>query len=89
MIILVWKIYNHLIPNSVNLTFRESTRHGTMCIRDPTTRPLQEKQCEYYDIQLVPFNCFGSLQRGPSGGQGDQYSHTLQKITRPLPPKLS
>ena len=32
-IILVWKIYNNLAPNSMNINFRETSRYGTTCIR--------------------------------------------------------
>lgn len=53
MIILVWKIYNNLIPNSVNLTFRESTRHGTMCIR-----PLGHSKKS--SVNTMIFNSFPS-----------------------------
>ena len=53
MIIVVWKIYNNIIPNNVNITFRESTRHGTTCIR-----PLGSSK--YSSVKTMRFNSFTS-----------------------------
>ena len=53
MIILVWKIYNSLIPNNVNITFRETTRHGTTCLR-----PLGNSK--YSSVNTIRFNSFTS-----------------------------
>ena len=53
MIILIWKIYNNCIPNSVNIVFRESSRHGTTCIR-----PLGNSK--YSSINTMRFSSFAS-----------------------------
>ena len=52
-IILTWKIYNDILPNSVNIVFRESSRHGTSC-----TRPLGDSK--YSSINTLRFNSFAS-----------------------------
>jgi hypothetical protein len=52
-IILVWKIYNNLVPNSVGINFRETSRHGTTCIR-----PLGSSK--YSSINNLRFHSFAS-----------------------------
>ncbi|XP_063682119.1 uncharacterized protein LOC134816990 [Bolinopsis microptera] len=52
-IILVWKIYNNLAPNSMNINFRETSRYGTTCIR-----PLWSSK--YNSVNNLRFNSFAS-----------------------------
>ena len=52
-IILVWKIYNNLSPNSMNINFRETSRYGTTCIR-----PLGSSK--YTSVNNLRFNSFAS-----------------------------
>ena len=53
-IILVWKILNNLIPNCINISFNESARRGTSCIR-----PLGNSK--YSSINTMIFNSFSSV----------------------------
>ena len=52
-IILVWKIEHNILPNNVNLIFRETSRHGTTCIR-----PLGNSK--HSSINTLRFNSFAS-----------------------------
>lgn len=52
-IILIWKIYHGLVPNSMNIQFRETSRHGTVCIR-----PLGSSK--YSSTNTKVFNSFAS-----------------------------
>ena len=52
-IILVWKIEHNVLPNNVNLIFRETSRHGTTCIR-----PLGNSK--HSSINTLRFNSFAS-----------------------------
>ena len=53
-IILIWKIQFNLIPNCINITFNESVRRGTTCIR-----PLGSSR--YSSINTMIFNSFSSV----------------------------
>lgn len=53
-VILVWKIYNNIIPNFVNIVFHESSRRGTTCIR-----PLGSSR--YSSINNMRFHSFTSV----------------------------
>ncbi len=53
MILLVWKIYYGLIPNSVNIVFHHSARRGVTCIR-----PLGSSK--YSSINTMRFHSFPS-----------------------------
>ncbi|CAL8264830.1 unnamed protein product [Gadus morhua 'NCC'] len=52
-IILVWKIEHDILPNNVKLIFRETSRHGTTCIR-----PLGNSK--HSSINTLRFNSFAS-----------------------------
>ena len=53
MIILVWKIYYEVIPNSVNISFQHSERRGVTCLR-----PLGSSK--YSSINTMRFHSFPS-----------------------------
>ena len=53
MLILVWKIYSGIIPNSVNISFQHSLRRGVTCIR-----PLGSSR--YSSINTMRFHSFSS-----------------------------
>ena len=56
-IILMWKIEKGLIPNSLDIRFRQTPRHGSSCIR-----PLGSSK--YCSVNRLVFNSFASL--GPA-----------------------
>ena len=51
--ILVWKIYDNLAPNSMNINFRETSRYRTTCIG-----PLGSSK--YTSVNNLRFNSFAS-----------------------------
>ncbi len=53
-IIIVWKMYNDIFPNNVDIVFRETSRHGPTCIR-----PLGDSK--YSSINTMRFNSFASI----------------------------
>ena len=53
MVILVWKIYHGVIPNSINLVFLHSERRGVTCVR-----PLGSSK--YSSINTMRFHSFSS-----------------------------
>ena len=53
MLILIWKIYNGVIPNSVNIVFQHSERRGVTCLR-----PLGKSK--YSGINTMRHNSFSS-----------------------------
>ncbi len=53
MLILVWKIYHGMIPNSINIIFQHSDRRGVTC-----HRPLGSSK--YSSINTMRFHSFSS-----------------------------
>ena len=49
----MWKIYNNIIPNSINIVFQHSPRRGVMCLR-----PLGKSK--FSGINTMRFNSFSS-----------------------------
>ena len=52
-LILIWKIHHGLIPNSINISFQDSDRRGTTCLR-----PLGNSR--YKSINTMRYNSFSS-----------------------------